>query len=41
MADEAMRAALVGPADDEIVALEAEIRTAQLDVGISALLCSA
>jgi ketosteroid isomerase-like protein len=33
----AMRAALVGPADDEIVALEAAIRRAQLDADVSAL----
>jgi ketosteroid isomerase-like protein len=32
-----LRAALVGPADDEIVALEAEIRTAQLDADVAAL----
>jgi ketosteroid isomerase-like protein len=34
---EAMRAALVGAPDDEIVALEAEIRAAQLDADVAAL----
>jgi ketosteroid isomerase-like protein len=32
-----MRAALVGPADDEIVALEAAIRRAQLNADVAAL----
>jgi ketosteroid isomerase-like protein len=32
-----MEAALVGPADPEIVALEARIRTAQLDADVAAL----
>jgi ketosteroid isomerase-like protein len=32
-----MRAALVGPADDEIVALEAALRRAQLDADVAAL----
>ena len=32
-----MQAALVGPADDEIVALEAAIRRAQLDADVAAL----
>jgi ketosteroid isomerase-like protein len=34
---EAMRAALVGAPDDEIVALETEIRAAQLDADVAAL----
>jgi ketosteroid isomerase-like protein len=37
MGDEAMRAALVGPPDEEIVALESEIRAAQLDANVAAL----
>ena len=35
--DAAMRAALVGPADDEIVALESRLRAAQLAADVAAL----
>jgi ketosteroid isomerase-like protein len=35
--DTTMRAVLVGPADDEIVALEAALRRAQLDADVAAL----
>ncbi|HET9799480.1 MAG TPA: nuclear transport factor 2 family protein [Gemmatimonadaceae bacterium] len=37
MDDESMRAALVGPPDEEIVALESEVRAAQLGADVAAL----